>query len=92
MYKRQDYDDAREARPKKPKPTAKKPFKKGPKPDLTRGGAVTAHEAQKRKDSGPKGKPKGPKPPKGKPNSKKNKARAAAKAAEKSGMGKLKRT
>ena len=79
-----DYDDAREAKAKNPKPGAKKPFQKGPKPDLTRGGAVTAND-------GPKGRPKGPKPPKGKPNSKKNRARAAARAAEKSGMGKLKR-
>ena len=79
-----DYDDAREVKAKKPKPGAKKPFQKGPKPDLTRGGAVTAND-------GPKGRPKGPKPPKGKPNSKKNRARAAARAAEKSGMGKLKR-
>lgn len=80
-----DYDDAREAKPKKPKPAAKKPFQKGPKPDLTRGGAVTAHD-------GPKGNAKGPKPPKGKPNSKKNKARAAAKAADKGGMSRPKRT
>lgn len=85
------YDDAREAKPKKPKPGAKKLFQKGPKPDLTRGGAVTASNGPKRKEDGAKGPSKGPKPPKGKPNSKKNKARAAAKAAEKGGMSKLKR-
>lgn len=87
-----DYDDARDAKPKKPKLAAKKPFQKGPKPDLTRGGAVTAHDGAKRKDGGSDGDFKGPKPPKGKTNSKKNKARAAVKAADKGGMSRPKRS
>ncbi|WP_281966941.1 DEAD/DEAH box helicase [Roseovarius nanhaiticus] len=81
------YDDAPAPRYKKPKGEApSKPHRKGPKPDYTRDGAVTA-AGDKPKYKGKTGgfaKPTGPggAPAVGKPNSKKNRARAAAKAAE----------
>ncbi|MFX0543697.1 DEAD/DEAH box helicase [Roseovarius sp. S4756] len=82
------YDDAPAPRYKKPKGEApSKPHRKGPKPDYSRDGAVTAagdKPKYKGKTGGfgkPGGKPAGA-PPVGKPSSKKNRARAAAKAAE----------